>query len=142
MNYLLATLQGIINPVGFSNFFGLPLTTPNHKTNTDNNNGVNSTSKMAILDHERELTKTYISLMGARQLGIGIILATFIYQSKWMEVATILAIIGIVIAGTDGIYLARAGKMSEGRWHALPGALIAALAAAVVANLSTGYHMP
>ena len=45
-----------------------------------------------------------------------------------MEMATILAIIGIVVAGTDGIYLARAGLKGKGIFHAIPGALISALA--------------
>lgn len=70
--------------------------------------------------------------MGVRQLGTGITLLTFAYQGKWTEAATILAIIGIVVAGTDGFFLARAGYGSLGRFHAIPGAEIAALAAAAV----------
>ena len=46
--------------------------------------------------------------------------------------ATILAILGIVVAGTDGIYLARSGARNQALFHAVPGALIAFLAAAVV----------
>ena len=70
--------------------------------------------------------------MGARQLATGLILLTFAYQHKWTEAATILSIIGIVVAGTDGVYLSRAGAGQLARFHAIPGALIAALAAAVI----------
>ena len=75
--------------------------------------------------------------MGIRQLATGIILLTFAYQSKWVEAATILAIIGIVVAGTDGIYLARGGGGSKaGLFHAIPGALIAALACGVIYEIA------
>ena len=61
----------------------------------------------AILNdsHHRTLTKSYISLLGARQLATGIILLTLVSQHKWTEIATVLAIIGIVVAGTNGIYI-------------------------------------
>ena len=106
--------QSIVDPVGFSLFFGLPLT-----------------PAVAASDH-RDLTASYIALMGVRQLATGVTLLVFAYQSKWTEVATILAIIGVLVAGTDGIFLSRAGHGAVGRWHAIPGVLIAALAAAVV----------
>jgi hypothetical protein len=87
------------------------------------------TSRMTgTLQHHRVLTLSYISLMGVRQFATGIILLTFAYQKKWTEVATILAVIGIIVAGTDGIHLSRAGHRRLGRFHAVPGALIAALA--------------
>lgn len=70
--------------------------------------------------------------MGVRQLATGLTLLVFTYQHKWVEAATILSILGIVVAGTDGIYLARSGAWSMAKFHAIPGALIAALAAAVV----------
>jgi len=124
--------QAIIDPIGFSKFFGLALSS----TSTDSvgspiDNEDASTSKTtAILRDQRSLTMSYVSLMGVRQLGTGITLLTFAYQNKWTEVATILAIIGVVVAGTDGIYLSRAGV--GGRFHAIPGALIAALACGVI----------
>ena len=74
--------------------------------------------------------------MGVRQLATGTILLTFAYQNKWAEMATILAIIGILVAGTDGVYLARAGKTAQAKVHAVPGALIAALAGAVVYSIA------
>ena len=103
--------QAIVDPVGFSRFFGMPV----HPTTTG-----------------RSLTRSYIALMGVRQLATGIILLTFAYQEKWTEVATILAIIGMVVAGTDGMYLLLAGHGKLGKFHAIPGARIAALAVGVL----------
>ncbi|KAM0812054.1 putative DUF4267 domain-containing protein [Seiridium cardinale] len=124
----------IVNPVWFSNSFGLPLDTrmldPSGNPN-EHENAVTS-SAAAILHSRRSLTKSYISLMGVRQLATGIILLTFAFQDKWTEVATILAIIGIVVAGTDGVYLSRAGGRRLGQLHAIPGAAIALLACGVL----------
>ena len=100
--------QAIVDPVGFSNTFGLSL--PTSKADS--------------------VASSYAALMGVRQLATGITLLTFAYQGKWSEVATILAIIGALVAGTDGLYLSRAGHTAQGRWHAVPGALISALAGA------------
>lgn len=143
MNYLLPTfkavsvtfaisavitgLQGILSPVSFSKFFGLPLPPV-----CDDNDKAHGTIRMSKLQSERKLTESYVALMSVRQLGTGIILLTFAYQSKWSEVATILAIIGVLVAGTDGIYLVRSGAKEQGRFHALPGALISALSGVVV----------
>ena len=126
--------QAIVDPLGFSKLFGLPLTS----TATDAEPSLNGkddaiTSRTTtMLHYQYGLTRSYISLMGVRQLATGIILLTFAYQSKWTEMATILAIIGVLVAGTDGIYLSRAGHGALGRFHAIPGIIIAALAAAVV----------
>lgn len=70
--------------------------------------------------------------MGIRQLATGLTLLTFAYQEKWIEIATVLSILGIVVAGTDGICLARAGNYSQARFHAIPGACIALLAGTVL----------
>ena len=117
--------QAIVDPVGFSRSFGLPLSPI-----TDTDNAVTS-RPTAVLHHHR-LTMSYVSLLGVRQLATGVILLTFAYQNKWTEMATILAIIGVVVAGTDGLYLSRAGASNLGRIHAIPGALIAALAGGVI----------
>ncbi|CAD6585363.1 MAG: hypothetical protein CYPHOPRED_003064 [Cyphobasidiales sp. Tagirdzhanova-0007] len=118
--------NAIMDPVGFSKFFGLPLS----PTNNDED-----TSRTVKMSHsyqcQRNLTMSYISLMGVRQLATGIILLTFAYQNKWTEMATILAIIGIIVAGTDGIYLSRAGVRGF-QFHAIPGTLIALLAVGVI----------
>ena len=121
--------QSIVDPIGFSGVFGLPLTFT--KTDfIDDDDG--TTSKKAVLHHRRRLILSYVSLMGVRQLATGIVLLTFAYQGKWTEMATILAIIGIVVAGTDGVFLSRAGARKLGQFHAIPGALIAALAGGVI----------
>lgn len=49
-----------------------------------------------------------------------------------MEMATILSILGFVVAGTDGYFLWKAGMRREGVFHAVPGVLIAGLAWAVL----------
>lgn len=105
--------QATLDPVGFSKSFGLPLNT----TSTPRSDGT---------------TRSWISLMGVRQLATGLTLLIFAYQSKWTEMATILSLIGILVAGTDGFHLSRAGERQEARYHAIPGALIAMLAGAVV----------
>lgn len=127
-------VQAIIDPIGFSKFFGLPLSSTSTvplEFLVDNEDALKS-KKTAVLQHHRGLTMSYISLMGVRQLATGIILLTFAYQKKWTEVATILAIIGIVVAGTDGICLSRAGTRQSGILHAIPGLLISALACGII----------
>ena len=126
--------QAIVDPIGFSKVFGLALSstsTDSVGSLFDNEDTVTSRTK-AILHYHRSLTMSYVSLMGVRQLATGIILLTFAYQNKWTEMATILAVIGIVVAGTDGIYLSRAGARELGLFHAIPGALIATLACGVI----------
>ena len=70
--------------------------------------------------------------MGVRQLAAGITLLTLVYQRKWKEKATILTILGIIVAGTDGFYLSRSGATNQAKLHAIPGALIALLAGAII----------
>jgi hypothetical protein len=136
--------QAIVDPVGFSRFFGLPvLSTMRDTTESLIDNDDTATSRRTtiytatsrrktILQYHRNLVMSYISLMGVRQLATGIILLTFAYQNKWTEMATILAIIGIIVAGTDGAYLSHAGSQKLGRFHAIPGGLIAILAGGVI----------
>ena len=126
--------QAIADPAGFSKSFGLP---PN-ATPLDSiesligHDGAATPRTTAILHQVRSVAISYISLMGIRQLATGIILLTFAYQDKWTEMATLLAIIGILVAGTDAVYLARAGATGKAKLHAVPGALIAALAGGVI----------
>lgn len=120
---LLTGIQAIVDPVGFSRLFGLPI--PSNASNS-------STSSTSSSGSDTELTRSYVSLMGVRQLGMGVLLAIFVYDDKWTEVATVLAVIGFVVAGTDGFYLARSGNRTQARWHAIPGAVIALLAIGAV----------
>ena len=123
--------QAILDPVSFSKSFGLPLSPTEIKSIVSPVNSSTTETYRSYQDH-RNLAKSYVSLMGVRQLGTGIILLTFAYQGKWTEMGTILAIIGVVVAGTDGYYIAQGGSRGQGQFHAIPGALIAALAGAVL----------
>lgn len=105
--------QAILDPLAFSRSFGLPVTSVN--------------------DNPAE---SYISLMGIRQFATGVILLIFAYQAKWVEVATFLGVIGVIVAGTDGYYLSRNGTRSLAMFHAIPGALIASLAWLAVFTMS------
>ena len=113
-------LQAIVTPIVFSNSFGLPI--------TDSKTGSSQSHRSVLTTH----ALAYVSLQGVRQLATGIVLLIYAAQGKWMEVATFLAVIGVLVAGMDGVFLARNGQLARGVFHALPGALIAALAAAVV----------
>ncbi|KAK0938043.1 hypothetical protein LTR29_010372 [Friedmanniomyces endolithicus] len=128
--------QALVDPVGFSKSFGLTLEpaplSPVPDTKTGNASSSSKKAASPSEEQQRSLAKSYASLMGVRQLGTGLTLLVFAYQGKWAEAATILAIIGFVVAGTDGFFLARAGYGSLGRFHAIPGAGIAILAAAAI----------
>ena len=124
--------QAIVGPIGFSKGFGLALDSPTTNITRANNEGTTMSKKTTSSNSHHDLTMSYIPLMGVRQLATGLILLTFAYQNKCTEAATILAIIGIVVAGTDGVYLSRAGARWLGVFHALPGALISALACCVI----------
>lgn len=117
-------VQALIDPVAFSRTFGIPVAP------------VKATSKSTTAPSPSgpdsgAATLSYVSLMGIRQLATGLTLITFAYQKKWTEMATILTILGFVVAGTDGYYLAQTGARSQARFHAIPGALIALLSGAV-----------
>ncbi|KAK5703854.1 hypothetical protein LTR97_002867 [Elasticomyces elasticus] len=114
-------IQALVDPIGFSKSFGMPL----EPTPSDDDN-------RKIGSQQHGLAKSYVSLMGVRQLGTGITILIFAYQGKWAEAGTILALIGFLVAGTDGYHLARAGGASKGLFHAIPGACIAGLGAAAV----------
>lgn len=140
MNYLLPTFQAVAvifaisavgtgaqaiwSPISFAKAFGIPLDTST--TATKDKDLANKEG--ASLDP----SSSYVSLVGARQFSTGIILLIFAYQRKWGAVATVLSVIGISVAGTDGWYLLKAGNPSGARFHAIPGALIALHAMAVL----------
>ena len=115
----------VLDPIGFSRSFGLPITLAKD---------ADKSKAIDIFKSNGDPIMSYVSLTGVRQLAFGIILLTFAYQKKWTEMATILTILGIVVAGTDGFYLSRSGARNSrsGASHAIPGALIALLAGAVV----------
>lgn len=120
-------IHALVDPVGFSNFFGMPLAS----LIVDDTKATRS-STATIRNDQNSVARDYISLMGIRQLATGVILLIFAYQGKWTEMATVLCTIGILVAGTDGVYLSRSGAKGLGRLHAIPGALIAALAGLLI----------
>ena len=111
--------QAILDPIGFSRSFGLPIITVKDV----------GKSKVAL---DGNPSVSYVSLMGVRQLATGITLLTFAYQEKWTEMATILTILGTIVASTDGFYLSCSGARNLAIFHAVPGALIALLAGAII----------
>lgn len=115
--------QAIVDPIGFSRSFGMPVTIAKD---------ADKPQSTPISHFHNSNGNSYVSLMGIRQLATGITLLTFAYQEKWTEMATILAILGIIVAGTDGIYLSRSGARNLAKLHAIPGALIALLAGATI----------
>ena len=119
-------IQAIMDPIGFSRSFGLPIAVVKDAEKS------NSTAVPYSQNADSNAIISYVSLMGVRQLATGITLLTFAYQRKWTEMATILTILGIIVAGTDGFYLLRFGARNQARFHAIPGALIALLASAVM----------
>jgi hypothetical protein len=113
-------LHAIINPTSFATSFGIPLPAKHRKPTAP-----------PAPTHD-SAAASYVALLGARQLGTGITLLVFAIRGKWIECATILSIIGVVVAGMDGWHIARSGDFGKGVFHAGPGLLIAALAGAVV----------
>ena len=118
--------QAVLDPVGFSRSFGLPITIVKDADKSK------STAISPFQTPNGNPITSYVSLMGIRQFATGITLLTLAYQKKWTEMATILTILGIIVAGTDGFYLSRSGARNQGRFHAIPGALIALLAGAIM----------
>lgn len=118
--------QAMVDPVGFSRSFGLPI------VSAKDAEGSKATPDPQLYKTDSSPARSYVALMGVRQLATGIILLTFAYQGKWTEMATILSIIGIIVAGTDGFYLSRSGAGNQARFHAIPGALIAILAGTTI----------
>lgn len=122
---MITGLQGLLLPVSFSKSFGISI--PANPSNSPSPSKPKS-SHIEITD----AALSYVSLMGIRQFTTGLTLLLFASQGKWLEMATILSILGFVVAGTDGFFLWTAGMKREGIFHALPGALIAILSCAVV----------
>jgi hypothetical protein len=118
--------QAIVDPIGFAQFFGLPITIAKDADKSK------STAIPHLHKSNTNPTESYVSLMGVRQLATGITLLIFAFQKKWTEMATILAVLGVLVAGTDGIYLARSGARNQGKVHAIPGALISLLACSII----------
>lgn len=116
--------QALFAPVAFSKSFGLPVDQTASPAAS-----VSSFHSSTATVAKSSITESYISLMGVRQLAAGIVLGVFALQGKYTESATMFTIIGPLQAGTDGLYLASGGNKQAGLFHAIPGFIMAGLAA-------------
>ncbi|KAI8815338.1 hypothetical protein BJ742DRAFT_783269 [Cladochytrium replicatum] len=115
-------IQAVSSPVTFARSFGIPIQPV--KPHDDHHTSGTSRPKRS------SAASSYVSLMGVRQLATGVTLLTYARQGKWEDMATLLSILGFVVAGTDGYVLWTEGAGWKGPFHALPGAGIALLAGA------------
>ena len=120
-------IQAIVNPTAFATSFGIPL----HRPPQSPKQAVKFTTSTTQSPRYDSAASSYVALLGARQLGTGVTLSVFAYQGKWAECATILSIIGVVVAGMDGYHITRNGSLGGALFHAGPRVAIAALAGVV-----------
>lgn len=107
---LFTGFQAVFVPAKFASSFGIRLPDADTTKSTPSASSLKDPGASA-----------YVSVMGARQLGTGLTLLAFAYQGKWAEAATVLSIIGVVVAGTDGWHIARTGgSLGGGLYHAGP----------------------
>lgn len=102
--------QALLDPIAFSKTFGI--TIPKQ--------------------HDTPLLRSYVTLMAARQLATGISILLLAKQGHFIAIAYILMVAGIVVAGTDGVFIAKNGSRKMGVVHAGPGFVIASLAALTI----------
>lgn len=102
--------QALLDPIAFSTTFGI--TIPKQ--------------------HDTPLLRSYVTLMAARQLATGISILLLAKQGHFIAIAYILMVAGIVVAGTDGVFIAKNGSRKMGIVHAGPGFVIASLAALTI----------
>jgi hypothetical protein len=98
--------QAILDPIAFSKTFGIEI--PKR--------------------HDTPLLRSYVTLMATRQLATGITILLLARQGHFIAIAYILMVAGVVVAGTDGIFIAKMGSRKMGIVHAGPGFLIASIA--------------
>lgn len=102
--------QALLDPIAFSKTFGI--TIPK--------------------DHNTPLLRSYVTLMATRQLATAISILLLAKQGHFIAIAYILMVAGIVVAGTDGVFIAKNGSRKMGIVHAGPGFAIASLAALTI----------
>lgn len=102
--------QALLDPIAFSKTFGISIPK----------------------QHDTPLLRSYITLMATRQLATGISILLLAKQGQFLAVAYILIVAGIVVAGTDGVFIAKMGSRKMGIVHAGPGFVIASIAALTV----------
>lgn len=67
--FIMMGIQALLSPIGFSRTFGLPFNITHQPDSPSSRHHIN-------------VTTSYISLMGIRQLATGLILLPFSYQQK------------------------------------------------------------
>ncbi|KAF7949017.1 hypothetical protein EAE96_008193 [Botrytis aclada] len=102
--------QALLNPIAFSKTFGI--TVPKEK--------------------DTPILRSYITLMATRQLATGTSILLLARIGHYISIAYILMVTGILVAGTDGVFISKNGSMKMGIVHAGPGFVIAAVAAATI----------
>ena len=102
--------QALLDPIAFSKTFGISIPK----------------------QHDTPLLRSYITLMATRQLATGISILLLAKQAQLLAIAYILTVAGIVVAGTDGVFIAKNGSRKMGIVHAGPGFVIAAIAALTI----------
>jgi len=102
--------QALLDPIAFSKTFGISIPK----------------------DHDTPLLRSYVTLMATRQLATGISILLLAKQGHFIAIAYILMIAGAVVAGTDGVFIAKNGSRRMGIVHAGPGFAIASLAALTI----------
>jgi len=102
--------QALVDPIAFSKTFGITIRK----------------------DQDTPLLRTYVTLMAARSLATGASVLLLAKQGQFIAIAYILMVAGVVVAGTDGVLIARMGSRKNGIVHAGPGFVIAAIAALTV----------
>ena len=102
--------QALLVPIAFSKTFGISIPK----------------------QHDTPLLRSYITLMAIRQLATGISILLLARQGHFLAIAYILMVAGFVVAGTDGVFIAKNGSRKMGIVHAGPGFVIASIAALVI----------
>ena len=102
--------QALLDPIAFSKTFGI--TIPKQ--------------------HDTPLLRSYVTLMATRQLATGISILLLAKQGHFIAIAYILMVAGILVAGTDGVFIAKNGSRKMGSVHAGPGFAIASFAALTI----------
>ncbi|KAF7930236.1 hypothetical protein EAE99_004429 [Botrytis elliptica] len=103
-------IQALLNPITFSKTFGI--TVPKEK--------------------DTPILRSYITLMATRQLATGTSILLLARIEHYISIAYILMVAGIIVAGTDGVFIAKNGSVKMGIVHAGPGFVIAVVAAATI----------
>ena len=103
-------IQALLNPIAFSKTFGI----------------------IVSKESDTPMLRSYITLMSTRSLATGFSILLLGRVGHWVSVAYVLMVAGVVVAGTDGAFIAKHGSTRMGLVHAGPGFVIAAVAAAVI----------